>query len=175
MAGRVNRDLLPTWPGAWKGQLGISVRSQFSYVFMKQSYGWDAWDFISKSLATQNNKVFWATLKDISSFDRKYFYLFDYKNNFDKYEFNDIRREEIEYEMTGAVSEEKANKDLAARLCEDRVHYYAGKGCKYPVIAEKAKCTESKARSIVSASRRRGFSELEVERNTGARVRAEEA
>jgi len=110
-------------------QLGISVRSQFSYIFMKQSYGWDAWDFISKSLATQNNKVFWATLKDISSFEKKYFYLFDYKNNFDKYEFGDIRREEIEYEMSGVVEEEKKVTSRSPKFLQRvRMAYYMGMG-----------------------------------------------
>lgn len=118
-------------------QLGISVRSQFSYIFMKQSYGWDAWDFISKSLATQNNKVFWATLKDISSFGREYFYLFDYKNNFDKYTFTDIHREDIEYQMSGVVEEEKSvnenTSDFRRRL---KVAYLMGRGYAPSEIAE---------------------------------------
>jgi len=84
-------------------QLGISVRSQFSYVIVKQSYGWDAWDFLSKSLATQNNKVFWAILKDVTSFAPQYFYLFDYKNRFDKYQFSDIPRPDIDPEPIGVL------------------------------------------------------------------------
>ncbi len=156
-------------------QLGISVRSQFSYIFMKQSYGWDAWDFISKSLATQNNKVFWATLKDISTFDRRFFYLFDYKNNFDKFNFNDIHREEIEYEMTGAVSDEKTDRSSASLLREDQVMYFAGKGYTYDMIAEEAKCTESQARQIVYNARKRGFKKLEVARKKSVCLLPQEA
>ncbi|MEN3052024.1 MAG: hypothetical protein ABC596_09470, partial [Candidatus Methanosuratincola petrocarbonis] len=104
-------------------QLGINVRSQFSYVFMKQSYGWDAWDFVSKGLATQNKKVFWATLKDISSLDRQYFYLFDYKNNFDRYTFKDFPRETIEHEMSGVVKEEKVDQRGAEFTRRLRVAY----------------------------------------------------
>ena len=172
---KVLRDLLPAWPGAWKGQLGISVRSQFSYVFMKQSYGWDAWDFISKSLATQNNKVFWATLKDVSSFDKPYFYLFDYKNNFDKYQFEDIHREEIEYEMTGAVSDEKVDRNSASRLIEDRVMYYAGQGLTYHEIAEKTGLTESAIRQIIYKARKRGFEDLAVARKKSVCLLPQEA
>ncbi len=143
-------------------QLGISVRSQFSYIFMKQSYGWDAWDFISKSLATQNNKVFWATLKDISSFDRRYFYLFDYKNNFDKYNFNDIHREEIEYEMTGAVSDEKADKDSESQLLDWRISRLTGMDKTYAEIAEALGSPENIIRRRVSKMRKKGFEELKV-------------
>jgi len=84
-------------------QLGISVRSQFSYIAMKKSFGWDAWDFLSKSLATQNNKVFWAILKDVTSFGPQYFYLFDYQNRFDKYEFRDIKRPKIDPLLRGII------------------------------------------------------------------------
>lgn len=84
-------------------QLGISVRSQFSYTIVKKSFGWDAWDFISKSLATQNAKVFWAVLRDVTSMSPEYFYMFDYKNNFDKYVFSDIFRPELDVELKGIV------------------------------------------------------------------------
>lgn len=87
-------------------QLGISVRSQFSYIAVKKSFGWDAWDFLSKSLATQNNKVFWAILKDVTTMGPEYFYLFDYKNNFDKYVFRDIYRPKVDTVLEGVVMEE---------------------------------------------------------------------
>ncbi len=156
-------------------QLGISVRSQFSYVFMKQSYGWDAWDFISKSLATQNNKVFWATLKDISSFDRRFFYLFDYKNNFDKFEFKDIHREEIEYEMTGAVTDEKMNKDSEYIVLDQRICNLAGQNKTYAEMEVILKRPQSTLRRRVSNIRRNGFPDLRVRPNLGARSLGQEA
>ena len=100
--------------------IGISVRSQFSYIIVKKSFGWDAWDFLSKSLATQNNKVFWAILKDITSFHPKYFYLFDYQNRFDKYQFRDIRRPNIDPEPVGVLKwngkEKKKDKRVKIKI-----------------------------------------------------------
>ena len=84
-------------------QLGISVRSQFSYVMVKKSFGWDVWDFVSKSLATQNNKVFWSVLKDITVMSPEYAYLFDYKNNFDKFYVEDIQRPKLDVELQGVI------------------------------------------------------------------------
>jgi len=97
-------------------QLGINVRSQFSYIMVKQSYGWDAWGFLSKSLATQNNKVFWSILKDITSFHPKFFYLFDYKNNFDKFTFQDIERPNVDPEPVGVLRWNGKPKEKKAKL-----------------------------------------------------------
>jgi len=85
--------------------LGINVRSQFSYVFLKQSFGWDVYDFINKSLITADNRIFWSILKDITTLPVNYFYLFDYKNNYDKIRYRDIRRPKIAYETQGSVQE----------------------------------------------------------------------
>ena len=87
-------------------QLGISVRSQFSYVIVKKSFGWDVWDFVSKSLATQSNKVFWSILKDITVMGPEYAYLFDYKNNFDKFYIEDIERPRLDVELQGVIEPE---------------------------------------------------------------------
>jgi len=39
-------------------QIGINVRSQFSYVLIKQSYGKDVYDFISHNLVTAANEAY---------------------------------------------------------------------------------------------------------------------
>ena len=130
-------------------QLGISVRSQFSYVIVKQSYGWDAWDFLSKSLATQNNKVFWAILKDVTSFAPQYFYLFDYKNRFDKYQFSDIPRPDIDPEPIGVLKwdgkDGKQNKKKERELWKRRMlmMYWYAKGLSPGELAQKLNMTVS--------------------------------
>jgi len=98
--------------------LGINVRSQFSYVFLKQSFGWDVYDFINKSLITAENRVFWSVLKDITTLPADYFYLFDYKNNYDKVRFADIPRPNIKYETQGVIGETGGGADgqLKARI-----------------------------------------------------------
>ena len=97
------------------------------------------------------------------------------KNNFDKYQFEDIHREEIEYEMTGAVSDEKVDRNSASRLIEDRVMYYAGQGLTYHEIAEKTGLTESAIRQIIYKARKRGFEDLAVARKKSVCLLPQEA
>ena len=91
-------------------QIGINVRSQFSYIMIKQSYGKDIYDFISHNLITAANDSFWATLKTITTMDPEYVYVFDYKNSYDKLRVPDIPRNEIEYNLHGHI-ESDTNKD----------------------------------------------------------------
>jgi len=111
-------------------QLSISIRTQFSYVIVKKSYGWDVWDFVSKSLATQSNEVFWSVLKDITVMGPEYAYLFDYKNNFDKFYIEDIERPELDVECDGIV---KADEDARAEKYRAKlmklVEHLTVKGC----------------------------------------------
>lgn len=147
-------------------QLGISVRSQFSYVFLKQSYAWDAWDFISKSLTTQNNKVFWATLKDISALPKEFFYLFDYKNNFDKYRYSDITRPEYEYDLDGIVGVAKKAEEASTLKKKFLTAYYIGKGLTVPQIAEKIGISERMIHRYRSYMRNElGLQEIELATN----------
>jgi len=93
-------------------QIGINVRSQFSYVFLKQSYGWDIYEYLNKSLVTASNKVFWSILRDVVTMPQQYFYVFDYKNNFDKFSFEDIKRPKIEYDVKGIIEPPKTDKEF---------------------------------------------------------------
>lgn len=123
-------------------QLGISVRSQFSYVFMKQSYGYDVYDMLSKCLVTQNNKVFWATLKDLTTMDQQYFYMFDYKNNFDRYIYKDIERPVVKYNILGHLDEEDEDRKKTDTIRKVLVAYYMGQGLTAQEIAEKLNICE---------------------------------
>ena len=84
-------------------QIGINVRSQFSYILIKQSYGSDVYDFINKNLVTAADNQFWSILRDLTSMDPWYVYVFDYKNNFDKLVFPDIQRSDIAYRLDGEI------------------------------------------------------------------------
>jgi len=87
-------------------QIGINVRSQFSYIWIKQSYGYDVYDFISKNLVTAANQTFWRVLRELTSMGPEYVYLFDYQNRFDRFTFPDIPRPDIAYSLKGLVREQ---------------------------------------------------------------------
>ena len=84
-------------------QIGINVRSQFSYIILKQSYGSDVYDFINRNLVTAADTQFWSILRDLTTMDPWYVYVFDYKNNFDKLVFPDIPRSRIPYRLDGEI------------------------------------------------------------------------
>ena len=92
--------------------IGMNVRTQFSYIFMKKSFGWDIYEWLNKSLITASNKLFWSILRDIITLPQEYFYVFDYKGNYDKFRFNDIERPKIKYEVEGIIEPPKADKDF---------------------------------------------------------------
>lgn len=73
-------------------QIGIDTRSQFDQIYIKKSYGYDAWDFLSKNLIASNNKTFWRMMKLITTLPKNEFVFFDENRNFDRYSFPDIPR-----------------------------------------------------------------------------------
>ena len=85
-------------------QIGINVRSQFSYVLIKQSYGKDVYDFISHNLITAANEGFWATLRNLTTMGPEYVYVFDYKNSYDRLRVPDIPRPVVRYDLEGEVT-----------------------------------------------------------------------
>jgi len=87
-------------------QIGINVRSQFSYIMIKQSYGKDVYDFISHNLITAANESFWSTLRTLTTMGPEYVYVFDYKNSYDKLRIPDIPRPTIRYRLDGHIREE---------------------------------------------------------------------
>ena len=88
-------------------QIGINVRSQFSYIFIKQSYGSDVYDFINRNLVTAADTEFWNIIQDLTTMDPWYTYLFDYRNNFDKITYPDIPRPHIPYQLDGEVTQQQ--------------------------------------------------------------------
>ncbi len=92
-------------------QIGINVRSQFSYIFIKQSYGSDIYSFLNDNMVTVENQAFWRVLRDLTTMDPQYVYVFDYKNNFDKITYPDIKRPAIKYQVSGEVKPPKQDHD----------------------------------------------------------------
>jgi hypothetical protein len=89
-------------------QISINVRSQFDYVFIKKSFGYDVWNFLNQSLVTANNKTFWTVLKKITSLPQWIFVLFDPNNNYDFYKFPDIPRPNYVCKPSGEVTPEES-------------------------------------------------------------------
>ena len=92
--------------------LGMNVRTQFSYIFIKKSFGWDIYDWLNRSLITASTKLFWAILKDIITMPPNHFYVFDYKGNYDKFSFEDIPRPKIKYELEGIIKPPSIEKEF---------------------------------------------------------------
>lgn len=88
-------------------QLSLDVRSQFSYIFLRRSFGYDVLDFVNRNLFTVSNALFFKIVREISRMPRNMFYLFDEDNNYDRYTFPDIPRPKIDYEASGQVSMEQ--------------------------------------------------------------------
>ncbi len=85
-------------------QLSINVRSQCDHVFIKRSFGYDIWDFMTKALITASNKVFWTVLKLAVTMPKDMFIFFD-GATYDVYRFPDIPRPEgVEVEPIGAFN-----------------------------------------------------------------------
>jgi len=88
-------------------QIGINVRSQFSYIIIKQSYGYDVYDFISKNLVTVASDTFWSIMRDITTMSPEYAYVFDYKNSYDKVIIPNLPLEQQpSYKIEGVVDPE---------------------------------------------------------------------
>jgi len=88
-------------------QISINVRSQFSYIMIKQSYGKDVYDFISHNLITAANESFWATLRNLTTMGPEYVYVFDYKNSYDRLRVPDIPRPIVRYDLEGEIKVEE--------------------------------------------------------------------
>ena len=88
-------------------QISINVRSQFSYIMIKQSYGKDVYDFISHNLITAANEGFWSTLRTLTTMGPEYMYIFDYKNSYDRLRVPDIPRPIVRYDLSGEIAVEE--------------------------------------------------------------------
>jgi len=124
-------------------QLGLNVRSQFSYIFIKQSFGWDVYEFVNKNLITAANEVFWRVLKDLTTMGPEYVYAFDYKGNFDRFTFPDIPRTPLKYRLEGQVDSAEIG-GLYDSL-DIQVAYLRGMGLSFTDIEEKTGIPKSTA------------------------------
>jgi len=94
-------------------QLTLNIRSQFSYVFIKQSFGYDLYTFLNKELVHIGSKLFFKILRDIKDMSPKYAYLFDKRGYFDKLEFPNLPEDMPYFELAGILDIPKPNDWLA--------------------------------------------------------------
>jgi len=90
--------------------ISINARSQFHNIIIKKSFGWDVYDFVSKSLIQLSSKQFWAILGDIISLPPSQMYYFNNEGNFDKFTIPDINRDlPFKYDFRGVIDEEEGD------------------------------------------------------------------
>jgi len=94
-------------------QLTLNIRSQFSYVFVKQSFGYDLYQFLNKELVHIGSRLFFKILRDIKDLDVAYAYLFDKKGYFDKLMFPNLPEYLPYYEIEGILELPKKTDWLA--------------------------------------------------------------
>ncbi|MBU2527748.1 MAG: hypothetical protein KKC03_14215, partial [Bacteroidetes bacterium] len=64
-------------------QISIDTRSQMKNIFLKQSYGFDSYTFLSHNLISSSPKTFWGLIKKVSQMPENMYLLFDKNRNFD--------------------------------------------------------------------------------------------
>jgi len=117
-------------------QISIDTRSQMKNIFLKQSYGWDTYSFLSHNLISSSPKTFWGLLKKVSQMPANTYLLFDKNRNFDLCTFPDIPRPPgLDCECIGTLPEveDKKTKIQNRRLA---FMYYYGKGWSHGQIAK---------------------------------------
>ncbi len=135
-------------------QIGINVRSQFSYIMIKQSYGKDVYDFISHNLITAANEGFWSTLRALTTMGPEYVYVFDYKNSYDKLRVPDIPRPDVRYSLSGEIKSQGLGKSWDDMdVC---IAILRARGLSYREIAEQVSINYSSV--YQRAKRLRGLS-----------------
>ena len=117
-------------------QISIDTRSQMKNIFLKQSYGYDSYSFLSQNLISASPKTFWGLIKKISQMPEHIYLLFDKKRNFDLCTYPDIPRPKgLECECTGTLLQE-TNKKQAIINRRLSILYYYGRGHTYKDIVE---------------------------------------
>jgi len=96
-------------------QLTLNIRSQFSFVFIKQSFGWDLYEFLNKELVHISSKVFWWILRDIKDLPVEYAYIFDNGGNYDKFFVPNLREDIPPYYVNGILEREQPEDDFYYR------------------------------------------------------------
>jgi len=91
-------------------QVSLNVRSQFSYIMIKQGFGKDIYDFVSDNMVTVQGRAFWAMLTSIATMGSNLAYVFDYKNSYDRVKIPDIPRPRVRYYLSGEIREEEGGK-----------------------------------------------------------------
>lgn len=112
-------------------QLNINVRSQFSYIMIKRSYGKDVLDFMANNLVSVGNDVFWHVVKDTQKMRVQYVYVFDPLNNYDKLSFPDIDRLDYDDQKSGLLEP----KDVSSKKWDSQDLFIALKRAEKPPVS----------------------------------------
>jgi len=91
-------------------QLDLDVRSQFSYYFIKKSYGQDIYHFMNTNLWTVSGASYQAAMRFVTSMPREQVLVFDSDGNYDKMVFPDIPRVKPRHRIKGIIRNEDKGK-----------------------------------------------------------------
>jgi hypothetical protein len=84
-------------------QLDLDVRSQFSYYFIKKSYGQDIYQFMNTNLWTVNAQGYGAAMRFVTSMPQDQVLVFDGDGSYDKMRWPDIPRVKPRHRIRGEV------------------------------------------------------------------------
>jgi hypothetical protein len=84
-------------------QLDLDVRSQFSYYFIKKSYGQDIYQFMNTNLWTVNAQGYQAAMRFVTSMPQDQVLVFDSDGSYDKMRWPDIPRVKPRHRIRGEV------------------------------------------------------------------------
>ncbi|MFH2109955.1 MAG: hypothetical protein ABIJ47_01705 [Candidatus Bathyarchaeota archaeon] len=96
-------------------QLDLDVRSQFSYYWIKKSYGQDIYHFMNTNLWTVTAQSYQAAMRFVTAMPRDQVLLFDGDGNYDKMRWPDIPRVKPRNRVKGEI---KAEEDEGGRFDE---------------------------------------------------------
>jgi len=84
-------------------QLDLDVRSQFTYYWIKKSFGQDIYQFMNRNLWTVNAQGYNAAMKFCQTMPRNQVLIFDRDGNYDKMVWPDVPRVKPRHRIKGEI------------------------------------------------------------------------
>ena len=85
-------------------QLDLDVRSQFTYYWIKKSFGQDIYQFINRNLWTVSGDVYQAAMRFCQTMPRDQVLVFDRDGSYDKMRWPDIPRVKPQHRIRGEIT-----------------------------------------------------------------------
>jgi hypothetical protein len=98
-------------------QLSSDFRSQIDNIFVKRYAGADTWAFLKDNTITFNKWAYIKLWKIITTMPPEHFIYVDRYRRFDRYEFTDILRPQVEYECLGVLGGEGEGRKAVCPKC----------------------------------------------------------